>query len=273
MTCRLILSFTVMIVLARAMLLVPTIHGDELDCLIEPYVVINLGSTVEGLLDTVTVDRGDLVKEGQVLATIESSVEKATVAVYSARATMEAAIKINQARLELSTRQLSRNEGLFQEALIAINKMDEVETTKHLAEQGLAEALENKRLAELELQRATADLARRTIRSPITGVVVKRFLSPGEFVSEAAPILKLAQIDPLHVEVFAPVSLLGKVVVDMQAKVMPQAPVNGVHMARVTVVDPVVDAASGTFGVRLKLPNRGYHLPAGLKCTVRFLQR
>ena len=34
--------------------------------------------------------------------------------------------------------------------------------------------------------------------------------------------------------------------------------------------DHIVDAASGTFGVRLKLPNPGYKLPAGLKCRVRF---
>ena len=34
--------------------------------------------------------------------------------------------------------------------------------------------------------------------------------------------------------------------------------------------DRVVDAASGTFGVRLELPNPGYRLPAGLKCKVRF---
>ena len=44
----------------------------------------------------------------------------------------------------------------------------------------------------------------------------------------------------------------------------------GTHTARVKVVDPVIDAASGTFGVRLELPNPNYRLPAGLKCKVRF---
>jgi multidrug efflux pump subunit AcrA (membrane-fusion protein) len=38
----------------------------------------------------------------------------------------------------------------------------------------------------------------------------------------------------------------------------------------VIVVDPVVDAASGTFGVRLELPNPEHAIPAGLKCRVRF---
>ena len=110
------------------------------------------------------------------------------------------------------------------------------------------------------------------MRSPITGVVVERFQSPGEFAS-AKPILKLAQLDPLRVEVFVPASLLGKIAVGMRAEVMPDAPVHGVYKARVTVVDRVVDAASSTFGVRLELPNRAYRLPAGPKCTVRFLRQ
>ena len=128
--------------------------------------------------------------------------------------------------------------------------------------------LTNQRLADLELRKSTAELARRTIRSPIAGVVVERSLSTGEFVKQD-PILKLAQLDPLRVEAFVPVSMLGKIRVGMDAQVMPEAPVNGVHQAKVTVVDRVVDAASGTFGVRLELPNPDYHLPAGLKCRLR----
>jgi hypothetical protein len=36
------------------------------------------------------------------------------------------------------------------------------------------------------------------------------------------------------------------------------------------VVDPMFDAASGTFGVRLTLPNPERKIPAGLKCRARF---
>jgi hypothetical protein len=38
----------------------------------------------------------------------------------------------------------------------------------------------------------------------------------------------------------------------------------------VEVVDPTLDAASGTFGVRLRLPNPGYRIPAGVKCRASF---
>jgi multidrug efflux pump subunit AcrA (membrane-fusion protein) len=75
------------------------------------------------------------------------------------------------------------------------------------------------------------------------------------------------------VEVIMPVRTLGSVKVGMQAQVKPEAPVGGVYKAKVTIVDKVVDAASGTFGVRLELPNPDYRLPPGLKCKVLFLNQ
>lgn len=266
--------FRLLLVSAVLMTFTPATLGGattraELDCLIEPYVVVNVSSPLEGLVETVAVDRGALVQKGQVLATLEASLEKATVAVARFRAETEVPIKASQARLAYAARRHSRSESQFKEGTLAFQEMDEVVAEKLLAEMALLEAEENQRLARLELQRAMAGLGLRTIRSPITGVVVKRFLSPGEFAGEA-PLLRLAQLDPLRVEVFVPVSLLGQISVGMSAQVLPEAPIRGAYAARVAVVDRVVDAASGTFGVRLELPNPGNRIPAGLKCKVRF---
>jgi RND family efflux transporter MFP subunit len=266
---RVLLFHMTIISLVHALLPLSNAHGETFDCLIKPYVVVHISSGVEGILETVTVDRGDLVKQGQVLARLESSAEQAIVARAQAQATMEATIKSNQARLELNTSQLSRHKGLHQKALIADDKMEEVEASKRLAELNLREALEKRRLAELELQHASAELARRTIKSPIAGVVVERLRHPGEFADEN-PILTLAQMHPLHVEVFVPVHLLGQMTVGMRGEVVPEPPVSSMYEARVKTIDRVVDAASGMFGVRLELPNPNYQIPAGLKCQVRF---
>jgi multidrug efflux pump subunit AcrA (membrane-fusion protein) len=56
----------------------------------------------------------------------------------------------------------------------------------------------------------------------------------------------------------------------MRAEVTPESPAEGVYQATVTVVDRIIDAASGTFRVRAELPNPDYALPAGLRCKVRF---
>jgi RND family efflux transporter MFP subunit len=243
-------------------------RGQTLDCLINPSLVVAVSFATEGVLDAVHVDRGDLVKEGQVLATLESSVEKATVALAAARARVESALKSNQVRVDFGVRRFVRTDELYKKDLIPLKEFDEAETQKILAELGLLEAKENRELAELELERARAALAQRTLRSPVTGVVTERLLAPGEFVKGTA-IVKLAKIDPLHVEVITPVAMLGKIQVGARAEVLPEAPLGGRYPGRVTVVDRVADAASGTFGVRLTLPNPDYRLPAGLKCKVR----
>jgi RND family efflux transporter MFP subunit len=274
MIYKMVLSFTSLAVLVHAGLYPMTIHADELDCLIEPHEVVNLSSPVEGVLEKVHVDRGAIVKKGQVVAQLESNLEHATVTLARARAEMDAAIKSSEERLAFSVLKLTRSEKLLEKQLISVAELDEAQTEKRLAEMALLNAVDNKRLAALELDRATVALSRHTIRSPITGVVVERFLSPGEYTSGQfktdSPILKIAQIDPLRVEVFAPLSLRGKILVGMQAKVLIEAPMNSSHDVRVTIVDRVLDAASSTFRVRLELPNPNHRIPAGLKCKVRF---
>ena len=71
-------------------------------------------------------------------------------------------------------------------------------------------------------------------------------------------------------EAFVPAALHGQVRAGMAAQVVPELPGAQPVAARVAVVDPVMDAASGTFGVRLALPNPDNVLPAGVRCAVRF---
>ena len=239
------------------------------DGLIEPRMVVKVGSAVRGVLDKVVVDRGDMVKKGQVLATLQSDVERATMELARVRSENKAAIEGKQEELEFAKRNQERRKDLYDQKALPYNEWDEVVTKKILAEHGLAEARERQSLGKLELKQATAVVNRLTIRSPLTGVVVDRYLSPGEYV-EDQPILQLAQIDPLYVEVILPVDKLGSVKEGMLANVRPEMPVGGNYNAKVIIVDKVVDAASGTFGVRLELPNPEYKLPAGLKCKVIF---
>jgi RND family efflux transporter MFP subunit len=242
----------------------------DLSCLILPYMEVSIGSPVDGLLETVAVERGDVVKKGQVLATLESSVEKATVAVARAKAEALAELKTSIVKEDFAKRKFIRVTDLAKSSSIAQHEADEARTEKRLAEIAHAEAVENSRLADLELQRADAVLSLRTIRSPIAGVVMERQHHPGELVKQD-PILKLAQIDPLRVEVFAPLSLLGQITVGMQAEVRPSDPPGGLYQARVTIVNKVIDSASGTFGVRLEIPNHDHRLSGGLHCTINFL--
>jgi RND family efflux transporter MFP subunit len=178
-------------------------------------------------------------------------------------------VREKRAMLEFSLRKQERAEELYAENVIPIEQIDEARTNVNVGRLALETAMDNLRLAALELKRSTAVVNRMVIRSPISGVVMERFLAPGEFV-EDQPVLKVAQINKLNVEVFVPVELIGQFKVGMLADVAVNEPAKRVYKAKVKIVDRVVDAASGTFGLRLELPNPKYELPAGLKCRVTF---
>ena len=244
--------------------------ASDFTCLMEPKMVLKLGTSVPGLIGEVLVERGAIVKKGDVLARLDSGVEIATVALARARAADYTTVQSNRTKLEFQRRKSERAAQLRRNDNIAFSAADEAETAAKVAEGELRSAEINLQLAQLELARADEVLKQRTIRSPIDGVIVERTLGPGEYAFDQSHLLTIAQINPLNVEVFVPLSQFGKVHHGMPAEVYPEDPIGGKYAAVVTVVDQVFDAASGTIGIRLELPNPEYALPAGLRCRVRF---
>ncbi len=243
----------------------------ELDCLIEPKSLVKLGSAVTGVLDTVSVDRGDVVHAGQVVARLDSGVQEAIVKLARARAENNVTIQSRSERRDFHIAKENRTKTLFKKRIVSNQQMDIATTERRLADLDLSEAEKNQKILQLELKQAIAVLEQRKIISPFDGIVVERVLSPGEYVTEQSHVFSVAEIDVLNVEVFVPIELFGKVTIGMRARVRPEQPVGGQYPAKVTIVDPIIDSASGTFGVRLELPNPDRALPAGLKCKIDFL--
>jgi len=244
---------------------------EQFEGLIEPYEFVNIGTPVEGLVEKVYVERSAQVQKGEPLVHLESSVESAVVQRSHAMAEVEGEIKLQKEKLAFARRMHKRVEELFNSEAISAEKKDQAATEVKLARASLQKAKENRMLAKLDFERSRAILDRRTIKSPISGIVVERFVSPGEFVDNQ-PLLKIAQMDPLRIEVILPVEMFRDIKTGMKADIRPENQTDGNYSATVTIVDRIIDPASGTFGVRLELPNPDYKLPGGLKCTVQFLE-
>lgn len=245
--------------------------AEDYECIAEARQVVEIRSPVEGLIEQVTVDRGDPVKKGQIVVTLESGPERAALAIARARAASIGPVEAAQARVEFAKTKERRQEELYRQNFVSSSAVDEARTERKLAESELRVARENQEQTQLEVKRAEELLSMRTLRSPFSGVVVQRVLKAGEFATSNVkePILKLAEVDPLNVEVVLPASLYGKIKLGDRADVTPETP-NNRYPAKVSVVDRVIDAASGTFGVRLELRNPGNLIPAGAKCKLRF---
>jgi RND family efflux transporter MFP subunit len=245
-------------------------HLSGFDCLIEPNSISEVGTGESGVIENFLVDRGDVIEKGQVLARLESRVEELAVELARARAEVEARQESGRMNVEYLERQLQRIGDLVNREALPSQEKDRAETELALAKYQLQESTENMQIAQIELKRATEALARRTIRSPINGVVMERLLAVGEIVDER-PIIKVAEIVPLSVSVIMPIDFYNAIDIGMMAEIKPWLSESGPREATVVMVDAVVDAASNTFGVRLELPNEDLSIPGGIRCDVRFI--
>ena len=245
----------------------------DFDCIIQPRQTVEIRSPIEGLLDKILVDRGDLVRKGQELAFIDTSVERVLAQSAKFRSEMDGALNAGESKLALAARKLARAEDLLRQQFVAEQARDEALNEKRLAEAELQEARDNRKLAEIELQRQMTLIRLKTVRSPINGVVTERILNVGELAEAGVgrkPILRLAEIETLHVEAVLPAETYRKIKVGTVAQVAPAIPEGSQERATVTVIDRVLDAGSGTFGVRLELPNKDGRLLAGVRCKLGF---
>lgn len=255
------------------MLLPMAAWSGSFDCVVEPRQVVELRSSAPGLIRDVRVRRGDLVKAGQVVVEIDSAVDRATLALAAYRAQMLSAERTAQARLAFATAKAARLKNLAGENFVSAQDRDSALAEQQLAEAQLLEAQENRKLAVLEHQRQEEQLRQRSLRSPIDGVVVDRGMHPGELASSddtAKPILRLADLSLLHVEVLLPSAAWSRVKVGQSVDVTADVPGAGKRAAKVLVVDRLMDAASSTFGVRLEVRNPQGDWPAGIRCKAEF---
>lgn len=244
------------------------------DCLIEPHQRIEIRSPTNALIDKILVERGSAVRAGDTLVLLDGSVEREALAGAQQRAESEAELRVARARADYAREKFRRREDLREQHYITAQDRDEAQAELRVAEAELALAVDNRRLAGIESRRLDAVLKQRALKAPFSGVVTDRLQNPGElaFTGEGSrPILKMAQTNPLRVEVVLPVSVLGQIKAGRPAEITPESPLKGSWQAQVKVVDRVMDSASGSFGVRLELPNPGGDIPAGVRCKVRFL--
>ncbi|BDT69842.1 hypothetical protein os1_40340 [Comamonadaceae bacterium OS-1] len=239
----------------------------SLACLILPERVADIGSAVIGIVDTIEVERGDTVRKGQVLIRMRAEVERANNEVARSRALSEAELRGALAARDLAQLKLDRAHSLKAENFISTQAVEQVQAELRVAHEKVAQARENLRTLAQEVHMSDAQTAQRILRSPFDGVVTERYANPGERF-EDKPLLKVAAIHQLRVEVVAPTALFGSLKTGQEVMVSPELPGAAPRSARIAQIDRVLDPASNTFRMRLDLPNADASLPAGLRCKV-----
>jgi len=220
------------------------VNLSALGCMLEPSQKVAVSSPVPGVLDSVDVKRGDTVKAGKRLFQLKAGVEQEQVALAKAKA-------------DFAERKAERNKALYKDDILTMHERDEIETELLLAK------------SELRLRQEDAEL--RTVKSPISGVVVNRRYTKGEYVN-VDPIIELANLNPLHVDLLLPANYFGQIKKGQYLLIKPESDLIKAKKAKVDIVDPLIDPASGTFRVQLEMDNPGNNIPAGLRCNAQIAE-
>jgi RND family efflux transporter MFP subunit len=265
-------GFAILFLIASATSVAASEPTTGFDCVITPSQTVELGSPVAGQLHEVLVDRSDRVNAGQIVASLDTHLEQAGVAIARLRADADAELNLRKAAFEMDSRSERRVFSLVASKVASAQDHDRASHNANLSAWRVLQAEDDMQEFDLELARAEAALDRRRIRSPIDGVILAKLRNPGEHIDNQ-PLLRIVKLDPLYVEAILPMRLFGKVKAGMSASVFPELYEGLALKATVDVVDPMGDAGSGTFGARLALPNPQGNIAAGVKCLVQLHTR
>ena len=244
-----------------------TQHRNSVACLIGPERTADVGTPVIGVVSDIRVERGDMVRKGQTLVVLEQNIERAQVLAVTARHAIESDVRSAEANLAHAKERHERMKSLSDSGAVAALSIEQARAEFDVAAQRVLQARGQRKVVLQELGVAQAQLAQRTLKAPFDGVVVEKLAQEGERV-EDKPIVRVAQLDPLRVELVMPAARWGSMQRGDAVTLIPDLPTVSKLVAKVTHIDKTLDAASNTFRVRLVLPNPDYKVPAGARCRV-----
>ena len=213
--------------------------------------VSDVASELSGLAQAVRFEEGQRVKKAQAL--VELGSELLSKNLQATLLTHEQVLS----ELEIARIELTRKEKLFQKKSIAEQTYDQ----NRFRVVGL-----EKRAASLaaQVERIEIELNKKTIRAPYSGVVVKRMVDRGEWISEGEEVAVLAKDDVVDIVVEVPERFIQYVKPGMGIRTL----INGNQIpAKVFAIVPRGDIATRTFPVKIRMPNK-FSLIEGMSAKV-----
>ena len=203
----------------------------------------------------VLVREGDTVSAGQTVAEFDTAQIRTQLA--------ERAAMLEQARAQLATTERTRtaNAQLVKQNFISQNAFD---TADGAYQAQLASVAASK--AQLDQTQILLDDA--VVRAPISGVVAKRHVQPGEKVAFDAPLLSIVDLAQLEVQVQAPLTAVAAMRPGMPAKVDIEGIAGRSFAGRLERINPSAEAGTRMIHLYVTLKNEGSLLKAGMFARV-----
>jgi RND family efflux transporter MFP subunit len=242
-----------------------------------PYQEIDLHAKVAGFVQNITVDIGDRVAEGEVLATLEipelqENLEKAlALERRNAEETNRAAATHKDAHVAF-TRLAAIN--TTKPHLIAQQDLDTAQTRDRTAEALLAAARQDVQVSQAEVKKLKAMVGYCKITAPFSGVITKRFADQGTLIqggvtpsTQAMPLVRLSQTDRLRLIFPVSVSYVSRIKIGDPVEIRIEGSDKTIpgSICRFT---RKVDTATRTMEAEVDLPNADLSLIPGIYASV-----
>lgn len=202
-----------------------------------------------GRITRLTVDEGDEVRRGQLLARVETDIDQAR-------------IDLLENQVETAQKEYDRAKSLVEEGIGTTQQLDQAES-----------ALEN---AKLNLKQAKVSLRRGKIYSPVSGEVARKHAEVGEFASPGVPLVDIIDGRALEVKASIPASKASVLSKGDEATIEMPA-VGRDYTGRVVRIPASVNRKTRTLEVTVRLEAEAEEgerpLRPGMRATARFVQK
>jgi membrane fusion protein, multidrug efflux system len=215
--------------------------------MVDQEVVVS--SRMSGVVETIAVNRGAVVSQGQALATLDPR-------------ELDANVREAKEDMELKRAEYERSKSLAASNVVSAADLDEKKAANQVA------------VARWEKAKTLRDYA--VIRAPFAGIVMEKYARIGQKVVDDnnEPLFKITAVEPLLARVYLPEEELLRVKVGDKVEVVPDRFPDAKTTGEVQFISPTVDAGSGTFQVVIRVrrePARTVLRP-GIAVKVRFVK-
>lgn len=246
------------------------------------YVVARRKATVAaeitGKVVEVLVEEGMVVKQGDVLARLDSVLAERDVALARSRAdVMEAAIGAVTADLRDAERVYNRAESLIAHSVVSEADLTRADARVGVLRAQLKQSQAQFETAKLDTKRTADTLEKHKIRAPFNGIVVERSAQPGEMISPLAVggftrtgICTLVDMDSIEVDVDVNEAFIGRVHPGMAVEAVLDAYPEWTIPASVIAVVPTANREKASVKVRIRLKERDPRILPEMAVKVTF---
>jgi membrane fusion protein (multidrug efflux system) len=198
---------------------------------------VTVSADLPGTVERIAFESGKPVREGEVLALLDTQQEQAQLAAV-------------EAQRDLARLNFDRMQGLLNERVISRAEFDSA-TAEH-------------RQAEARVGEIRAAIARKTIRAPFSGILGIRHVNLGQYMSPGDAMVTLQSLNPIYVNFGVPQQAAGQMRVGRSVRITTDD-LAGVEFAgRVTAIDSIVDEATRNIQVQATLANADGKLRPGM---------